>query len=195
MKYIDISKPIYSNMKGYATDPRVKIKAFKSLNKGSSCNLSIISLGTHTGTHIDAPRHIINKATTVDKISINKLICKVAVVSIDKMRVKEFCDNPKLREAKGILLKNGNSTASMDLKDACIILKNKFKLVGTEEMSIEASADKCHPVHKMLLSKGIVVVENLNLKKVKPGFYNLICLPLNIKNGDGAPARAILIDD
>ena len=195
MRYIDITKTISNKMKGYATDPIVKIKGFKSLKKGNSCNLSEMSLGTHAGTHIDAPRHIINKAATVDKIDINDLICKVAVVSIDRMRRKDFCNSVKGKGIKGILLKKGPSMAKLRLEDAKFLVKNQLKLIGTEEMSVEVSGNKKHPVHRLLLAKGVIIIESLDLKEAKQGYYKLICLPLKIKSGDGAPARAILLDD
>ncbi|MFA5068968.1 MAG: cyclase family protein [Candidatus Omnitrophota bacterium] len=195
MKYIDISRQLYNGMEVYPSDPGFSLRGHKSLKKGFSCNLCALSLGTHTGTHIDAPRHIIDGSDAVDKITFDKLICKALVTSIDDLDKTSLLDDAMSRNAKAILLKSGLKKASLNLKDADIIVKNGFSLVGTEEMSIEASDDKVHPAHRILLSRKIVIVENLVLKGVKKGFYRLICLPLRIRGGDGSPARAVLIDD
>ena len=195
MRYIDITKTISNRMKVYATDPVVKIKSFKSLKRGNSCNLFELSLGTHAGTHIDAPRHIINKAGTVDNIDLSSLMCDVVVADIDRMRRKDFYNIAKEKNIEGILLKNVGKKTALNLNDARIFTKNRFKIIGTEEASIEDPKDKKHSVHRILLSRGVVIIENLDLGKVKQGFYKLICLPLKIKNGDGAPVRAVLIDD
>lgn len=196
MKYIDISQVIYSGMKKYPSDPPVRVSPFKSLAKGNSCNLSTISCGSHSGTHIDAPRHVFKKKSTVDKIKIKDLICDVAVVDIKQLLKKSFkIKMKKNKNIKGVLLKSGMKKSGLTAREAKMLLEQKIKLVGTEGMSIEESNDSSHPVHRLLLKNDIIIVENLNLKKVKQGLYKLICLPLKIKRGDGAPCRAILMHD
>ena len=85
--------------------------------------------------------------------------------------------------------------AHLTVRDAGMLLKKKIRLVGTEAMSIEASEDKSHPAQRMLLKKGVSIIENLDLKKAKTGYYRFVCLPLRIKDGDGAPVRAVLMYD
>ena len=196
MKYIDISHTIYSGMKKYPSDPPVKVSLCKSLNNGNSCNLCTISCGSHSGTHVDAPRHVFKKKKTVDKIKIKDLMCDVAVVDIKQLLKKSFeIKIQKNKNIKGILLKSARNKNGLTIREAKMLLRQRINLVGTEEMSIEESKDSSHPVHRLLLKNGIIIVESLNLKKVKQGFYKLICLPLKIKKGDGAPCRAILTHD
>jgi len=195
MKYIDITKPIFSGMEKYPTDPDVKVSVFKALEKGDSCNLLSVSFGSHTGTHIDAPRHIFDDGGTVDEISMESLICRAAVTDMSALSEKDFFDRMSKEDVKGLLLRGTRDEDALTEEKAVLAVRSGIKIVGTERMSIETSSDKSHPVHQALLSKGVAIVENLVLKNVKEGFYNFICLPLKLKNADGAPVRAVLSYD
>ena len=174
-------------MPTYPTDPDVEITNFKSLAKGNSCNLTAIKFGTHSGTHVDAPKHIFNDGLGVDSLALQKLIVTCRVIDINKLKEPKIITKEMKEQA--ILLKNGN----LNLSQAQSLLNNKISCVGTNEQSIESGTDKSHPVHKLLLSNDVIIIENLNLEQVSPGVYQLICLPLKIKDCDGAPCRAILV--
>lgn len=191
MKYIDVSKMIFNGMKKYPSDPSVEVRLFKSLNRGDSCNLNKLIIGSHTGTHIDAPRHIFKKGCGVDSLVLRSLFCDVRVVDIKGLSGKKLLSKISSGSASGVILKNAKTGLSVD--GAGVLAAKNIRIVGTDQMSIENGHDRTHPVHRLLLSKGIVIVENLELKKVKPGIYRLLCLPLKIRNGDGAPARAVLM--
>jgi len=193
MEYIDVTQKIFPGMKRYPSDPEVTIKAFKSLKRGDSCNLLQLSLGSHSGTHIDAPKHVFDTGSAVDELNIDNLICKVAVVELRHLRGKKILNCLRRNKIKGLLIKR--KSAKLTLEDARILINNKISLVGTESLTIEEPEARSHPVHKLLLGKGIVIVENLSLRKVKPGCYGFICLPLKIAGADGAPVRAILTDN
>jgi len=193
-KYRDISKTIHAGMEKYPSDPKVSISSFKSLKKGNSCNLLELGLGSHTGTHIDASCHIFEGARSVDKIKVRDLICDVAVTTFKAFLKNAFFAKGS-KKVKGILFKSERKKTGLRIDEAERLVAKGIRLVGTEGMSIDDSVDKYHPVHRLLLKGEVVIIENLNLKKVKPGRYRLICLPLKIENGDGAPARAILAYD
>lgn len=193
MKYLDITQKISNRMKTYYSDPKVKIERCKSLWKGDSCNLYKLTLGTHSGTHIEAPYHMFKKGYTLDNIRIDDLICDVIVVKLKKSFNNEFVKKISRKDVKGVLFKKEKGISVLNAEKARILLKNKIKLVGTEGMTIESSSDKTHPVHRMLLRKRVIIIENINLNKAKEGYYKLIVLPLNIEKGDAAPARAILV--
>jgi len=190
--YIDITRTISSEMEVYPADPAVEISAFKSLDKGNSCNLSRLTMGSHTGTHIDAPRHILREGRTLDTIDIEDLICRVAVADKAIFADETFFDGLRDKGVKGILLKDSNGKEVITKEEACILVENNIRLIGTEAMSIEDSTDKSHPVHRLLLGAGVIIIEGLDLKDAKKGFYKLMCLPLKVKDGDGAPLRAVL---
>ena len=99
-KYIDITRTIAAGMKKYPSDPTVKICRFKSLRKGDSCNLNELTLGSHTGTHIDAPHHILEGKNTVDNIRIRDLICKVAVTNIKELSKRSFLKKLNRKKSK-----------------------------------------------------------------------------------------------
>ncbi len=195
MRYIDISRTINVDMEKYPSDPDIVIESVKSLEEGNSCNLKNISLGSHTGTHIDAPRHIYKKGRTIDKIDLRRLICDVFVTVIDDFPNTALLKGFKTKGIRGILFKRKKSFQGLAIDEAKLLVSNGIDLVGTEETSIEESRDKTHPVHRFLLSRDVIIVEGLYLKKVKQGYYKLLCLPLKIGEGDGAPSRAVLLDD
>jgi len=191
VKYIDISRRISPKMERYPSDPPVEISDFKSLKNGNSCNLLRLSFGSHTGTHIDAPKHIIDSGRSVDEINLDRFSGRVRVENISK------CSNKKdisgiLKKCKGILFKVSKRKKVITKEDAKLLVKNGAKIIGTEGLSIEDTSCKSHPVHQLLLKNGVIIIENLDLQKVKNGYYNLISFPLKIKKGDGAPVRAVL---
>lgn len=194
MRYIDITRTISSGMKKYPTDPAIEIRPFKSLRKGNSCNLLKLAFGTHTASHIDAPRHISDKGRGVDAIGFDKLICDV-IVGVKEYFFKIAHDRKKMNGIKGVILKGAGKAAYLTATEASLLLRHNIRFIGTGNLSIEDASDRKHPVHRILLEKGAVIAENLKLAGVKTGRYKLICLPLKIKDGDGAPVRAVLIDD
>jgi arylformamidase len=204
MKIYDVSVPISSEMPVYPGDPGIKIELRESIAKGSVCNVSSISLGSHTGTHIDPPYHFIESGIKVDQIPLNLLIGRTHVVEttsakIDKSILKEIDLSNTIR----LIFKTRNSyiwSSNKFVEDyvyltpdaAEILVESGIKLVGIDYLSIEQYGSTNYQTHKTLLGNGVVIVEGLNLAEVDPGDYEMICLPLKIKDADGAPARVIL---
>ncbi len=189
-------------------DPKVSITSVATVAK-DGVSLSNISLGSHTGTHIDAPSHFLAGADTLDKIPLEKLIGKCRVVDLTTLNHEEIqvADLVEKSITKGdrILFKTGNfrlltnpifpkTYISLSLAAAEFLVQKEVLLVGTDFLSIEKKGNPGHPVHKVLLSQRIVNVEGLNLEDVPAGEYQMICLPLNIIGVDGAPARVILVE-
>lgn len=200
-KFIDISMPIEEGMVVWPGD----IHFVRKELRGTSVN-SNLTISTHTGTHIDAPKHFLFNNNSVDKISLDKLVGKVRVVEISK-NVKKFIeikDLPKnIRPREKILFKTRNSLllrkkqfdtdyVSLSLPAAKVLATAKIDLVGIDYYGIEAKSAPGHPVHKTLLRAGIAIVEGVDLAKVKHGIYHLTVLPLKLVGADGSPARAIL---
>lgn len=201
-KIIDISLPIYEGMAIYPNNPPVKIKPLKT----PTTNISEITLGSHTGTHIDVPRHISEKGIGVDKIKLNQLIgparvldmthCKTAI-TLNDLRKKG------IKQGERILVKTRNSKRGLkkfypdyvylDGEAAEYIAKQKITLFGIDSLSIKQKGNPDSRPHTELLKNNIIIIEGLNLRKVIPGIYNLFCLPLNLVGLDGSPARVILI--
>jgi len=210
MPIYDITVPLTNEMVTYPGDAGVEIVEWSSLASGDSANVTQLSFGAHTGTHVDAPAHFIEGAAKSEMLPLDTLIGKTRVIevpesfhSIDKSFVSEHCDAGMRR----FLFKTRNSKfwssdsygfredfTYLELSAAEYLIDQGVQLVGIDYLSIEQFGQKQHPTHLVLLSHGVVIVEGLNLSDVPAGIYELICLPLRIRSGkgDGAPARAIL---
>ena len=208
MKTYDISVPIRFNMPVYEGDPGVKIDAWSALAKGDSSNVSMLSFGAHTGTHVDAPAHFIDGgARKIDALSLEVLIGPARVIRVaDEIGEidPEFIRRCELKGVERLLFHTRNSGFWNEgfrkdfthlLPEAAQLLVDQgIKLVGTDYLSIEKFHSGHHQTHLTLLSNDVVIVEGLNLSDVPEGDYELICLPLKIAEGagDGAPARVVL---
>ena len=208
MRFYDVTVPLSNELPTYAGDPGIEIRDWKSLAKGDSANLSVINFGAHTGTHVDAPAHFIAGAAKVESLPLDSLIGECVVIEvpeenlvIDEAFVTAHVPVGSIR----VLFKTRNSEfwkttqfhtdfTYLDLGAATWLSDQGAKLVGIDYLSIERFKSPGHEVHHALLSKGIVILEGLNLTGVPPGRYELICLPLRLRSslGDGAPARAVL---
>jgi arylformamidase len=206
MRLYDISVPIYNGMPVFPGDPAPDIKKELTL-PADPFNVSIMYLGTHTGTHIDPPIHFIENGYTVDRIPLDHLYGKCDVVDLTYVRDAITADDLKksLHDEKILLFKTRNSELWKDpafRKDYVYldesagkwIVENGIKTVGIDYLSV-GSFDSGEELHRILLRGEVTAIEGLNLTGIEPGKYTLACLPLKIKDGDGAPARAILIRD
>ena len=208
MKIYDITVPISPATPIYKGDPGVEINSFKTIAAGSSANVSQISFGVHTGTHVDAPNHFIDGAKRVHELDPNKLIgpCRVIQVPDDVMAIQPEHVGDIIGVTR-VLFKTRNSTfwATPELgfrtdftyitpNTARLLVDNSIVLVGIDYLSIEKSGSPGHPVHITLLEKEVVILEGVDLREVLPGDYDLICMPLKYigGGGDGAPARTML---
>ena len=207
MPIYDVTVPIRSGMPIYEGDPPVKIEAASSLASGDSANVSFLHLGAHTGTHVDAPAHFIEGAAKIDSLSLDILIGPARLIHVAEDRTEidsEFLSSCDLENVERIIFRTRNSgfwesgfrkDFTHLLPEAAEMLVNRgVKLVGTDYLSIEKFHSGHHHTHIALLSRGVVIVEGLNLSAVPAGDYELICLPLKIAEGagDGAPARVVL---
>lgn len=208
MKIYDITVPIRAGMPVYEGDPGVKVEAWSAFAKGDSSNVSMLNFGAHTGTHVDAPAHFIEGANTIDKLPLETLIGAARVLRVpdDVMEINsDFLASCELNGVERVIFHTRNSTfwdgegfrkdfTHLLPEAAELLVNNGIKLVGTDYLSIEKFHSGHHRTHLTLLSRGVVIVEGLNLSDVPAGDYELICLPLRIADGvgDGAPARVVL---
>jgi arylformamidase len=202
----DISVPIVDGGVVYPGDPRIRIRAHSSIEQGDLANVSALELGSHTATHIDAPRHFFAHGSAVDAIPLERLIGPavvlhfppgVAAIGERELRAR------RLGNARRVLCRTRNSSewkhprftpeyVHLAPDGAEYLIRQGVELVGVDYLSIERFNSEDHPVHRMLLERNVVIVEGLDLSAVAEGEYQLICLPLRLAGLDGAPARAIL---
>ncbi len=204
MAYIDISLPLHNQTVVWHGDPAVNIQT--DAPGIDDVILSKLNLGSHTGTHVDAPRHFLPRGKTVDQIPVERFIGPCSVVTI-KTAAPEITlgdlKQSEIRPQSRILFKTKNSRllesgkftesyTSLSLEAAEFLADREIWLVGIDYLSIEKFHNPGHPVHKTLLKKEVVILEGLYLEHVTAGNYELYCLPLSLHGLEGAPCRAIL---
>ena len=211
MPIYDISVPLCAELPTYRGDPIIEISDALRLAKGDPANVSLLSFGAHTGTHVDAPAHFIEGAKKVELLALDVLLGEAEVIEVPsdvRVITEEFVETRSTR----VLFKTRNSTfwgegfksnsktdfrtdfTHLDLPAARKLIENGVKLVGIDYLSIEKFGSEEHEVHRALLAHEVIILEGLNLTDVPAGKYELICLPLRLRSnlGDGAPARAVL---
>jgi arylformamidase len=202
---IDISLPITSGMPVWPGDPRPALKAVSTLET-AGFQVSQLTLGTHTGTHLDAPRHFIPEGRTIDRLDLRTLIGRCRVIEVARAEghiAREDLQGFDLHPGERVLLKTRNSLhpgrrsmasdlASLQPAAADYLCEQGVALVGIDAPSIDAENAGDFPCHRRLLGADILVVENLVLAGVRPGIYGLIAVPLNLVGADGCPIRALL---
>ena len=207
-KIYDVSVPIRTGGLTYPGNPDIHVELQQAIARGASSNVSLLNFGSHTGTHVDAPRHVFDGGRTVDQIDIDKLVGPALVIEMDDgvMAVgrAELASHP-LNGVKRLLLKTRNSKyltqdphfhqdyTYLAPDGAAYLVEAGVQLVGIDYLSIEQFHSGHHMTHRTLLEKDVVIVEGVNLDAVPPGSYDLICLPLRLEGCDGAPARALLV--
>jgi len=190
----------------YPGNPEIQIELQQDMAKGGSSNVSLVAIGSHTGTHVDAPKHMILDGSGVDAIPLDALIGPAIVVAFDDtvMAVTEaYLRSQPIAGHQRVLLKTRNSQFIRErdfhrdytylAPDGAEYLASLgVRLVGIDYLSIEQFHSGHHRTHKTLLSRGIVIVEGLDLSEPAPGTYELYCLPVLLAGIDGAPSRAVL---
>ena len=205
MEILDISVPIRPGMVTYEGDPEVRLERAVSIADGAAANISRLDFGVHTGTHVDAPLHFIDGAAGAETLPLDVLVGDARVV--DATEVTGALDEDALRglglpqHAERLIFKTQNSRlweldefshdfVRLSGDGARYLLGLGVRLVGIDYLSV---GDE--DAHRELLGAGVVPVEGLDLRRVEPGIYRLVCLPLRLVGSDGAPARAVLIRD
>lgn len=208
MKIIDVSLSISHTTPTYPGDPEPMIKRVFDIDKGDAANVSKIALSSHVATHIDAPLHFLKDGVSVDELPLETFIGRVKVFEMleEDVITRALLEKKNIEYGDRIFLKTKNSEylkqdefykdfvflspdAALYLVDKCV------RIVGIDYLSIEKYNSEDYAVHKILLKNNIIIVEGLDLKDVDEGEYKYVCLPLKIKNCDGAPARVILIEE
>jgi arylformamidase len=209
-KIYDVSVPIRDGGLVYPGNPEIHISLQQSLALGAGANVSNVSFGSHTGTHVDAEHHFFEQGKGVDQIPLETLMGPAIVLEYgpDTAAVtRADLERHDLAGAERVLLKTRNSTyltqdptfhkdyTYLAPDGAEYLVGLGVQLVGIDYLSIEQFHSGHHRTHLTLLGAHVVIVEGLNLVDVAPGRYNFYCLPIKLAGCDGAPARAVLVSD
>ena len=194
MKLYDISQEVFS-CAVYPGDPAPKREVLKSLEGGDAYNLTAFSMCAHNGTHIDAPKHFINGGKAVDEMSPEQTVGLAYVTHFNGILTRadavELLKKAKEAsvEAQKRLLIGGDAVISLEA--AKVFASSDILLIGNDSQTV-GPPDAPMEVHKVLLGKGIALLEGLRLDGVEDGVYMLFAAPVNLAGADGAPCRAIL---
>lgn len=206
MKVVDISVPNGPGQHVYPGDPEPRVDAVRTIGGGDVCNLSLLTMGSHTGTHVDAPYHFLADGPKLGEVPLDRMVGEALVLdlrgrpAVDRAALAGgaikagdivlcLTDNSRRWEKPGFQ----RDFTYLTEDAATFLVAAGVRAIGMDYLSIEKFGSPDFPVHKILLGAGVFVIEGLDLRQVAPGRYTLVCLPLKFPTLDGAPARAILL--
>lgn len=205
---IDVSWPLVPGMAIYPGNPGFKTELVQDIQKGDSANVSRIVMGSHTGTHIDAPAHFVSGGRTVGQLSLSEMNGDALVVDATGQKDIDvsFLTEKNIEDAGIILFKTSSSVryagknvldgyTTLTYEAAEYLVKLGVRMVGIDYMTIERPRNTRvtgRSVHRTLLGNDVLILESLKLDSVMEGKYRLHCFPLNLVGADGSPVRAVL---
>lgn len=204
--WIDVSVTLRAGMVSWPGDPPLQISHTLDIKQGDNCTVSLLEMGAHTGTHMDAPAHFIRSGIGIDEMppSAGMGMARVIAISDQESIKTDELEQYSIRRGERILFKTRNSDhcwetdrfvedfVYISVPAARYLAERQVKLVGVDYLSVGGFHADGVEIHQALLNAGIWIIEGLDLKRVQPGKVQLICLPIKIAGGDGAPARALV---
>ncbi|MDO5377147.1 MAG: cyclase family protein [Clostridia bacterium] len=206
MKIIDISQKLCPEMAVYPGDPRFQSKTVCSFKQGSMCEVSELTIGSHCGTHIDAPLHMIPGGGDIETLPLDCFVGACRILTIPAAIISEkMLEEFDIKEGERILFrtdpegkaqqKGRFNPAVLSLRAAQLLASKRVRLVGIDSPTVE-NMELCDgEVHRTLLGAGVAVLEGICLQGVAKERYLLSALPLRLAGENGAPCRAVLIDE
>ena len=215
MKVIDLTLTISDKIPIFPGSPQPNFIPWENI-KEDGYNLELLFLSSHTGTHMDAPHHFLEKGAKIHEISLEKLVSEAALIkskksgceSITKTDIQNFeKKHGKIERSSSVIFSTGwqrnlqkkyyfTKNPGLSVSAAKYLASKKISLVGIDSPSIDLGTDSKFSVHQIFAKKGILIVENLaNLEKIKSSKFHLVVLPLKLKNATGSPVRAVAFVD
>jgi kynurenine formamidase len=212
VKIIDLTQDIHDGMPVYPGDPQPAIRRALT-HEADYCHVDELRLGSHTGTHIDAPFHFLKGGQTIDAIPVGRFVGAGVLINASAKRAMEPIGEPDLEPACGLIHEGDFVLLRTDWDrffgtpeylrhpflsagGARLLTGLGVSLIGIDAMSIDPSAADAlsanYPAHDILLGAGVLIVENLcNLKRVPAPRGLFSFLPLKLRGSDGSPVRAV----
>ena len=204
-RLVEVSVLLKPGVPSYPGNPEFELQPIKRIADGGSSNVSRLVLGTHTGTHVDAPKHFFDGGAGVDALALDLLIGRCRIIDLLHRGgiTEDHLAAAGLREDLRVLLRTPNSAlwnsdgfhedyTYLTEGGARYLVEQGVKVVGVDYLSVEQFHKAGAPAHHVLLGAGVIVIEGLNLSDAEAGQYEMYCLPLRIEGADGAPARVVL---
>ncbi len=204
--WIDVSVTLRTGMVTWPGDPPAHFSHALSIERGDPCTVSLLEMGAHSGTHMDAPAHFVAGGAGIDTMPLDAAIGPARVIAIEdpeSIKVDELAQHA-IQTGERVLFKTRNSDRAWEADPfhedfvylsapaAQYLVDRGVRLVGIDYLSVGGFEADGVETHQALLSAGIWVIEGLYLGQVRPGQVELICLPIKIAGGDGAPSRALV---
>lgn len=196
MNIYDISQEVFG-CKVFPGDPSPEKNSIMKISSGDVCNLTEFKMCAHNGTHVDAPCHFIEGEETIDQVPLDKFVGRAYVAERDGflgrkeaigiLEEARKCDP----ESSEMILVKGDATVTADAAE--VFAEAKLKLFGNESQTV-GPEDAPMAVHLIMLGAKIVLLEGIRLADVPAGSYLLDAAPINLGGSDGAPCRAVLIE-
>ena len=211
MKVIDLTLTVSNKIPTFPGSPQPNFIPWENI-KEDGYNLELLFLSSHTGTHMDAPHHFLEKGTKIHEISLKKLVSEAALIkskkkageSVTKTDIQKFeKKHGKIEGFSSVIFLTGwqrnlqkkyyfTKNPGLSVSAAKYLASKKISLVGIDSPSIDLGTDSKFSVHQIFAKKGILIVENLaNLEKIKASKFHLVVLPLKLKDATGSPVRAV----
>jgi arylformamidase len=204
----DISVPNHPGMLHYGRKPEKTM--VESIANGDPGNVSRWLIGSHTGTHVDAPAHFVEGAATIEDVPLETLVGPALVLDLTSVTSSEIGPEDLiaagLDDSERVLLKTPNSTGALreaekspwvGLSEAAaeLLVERGVRLVGIDYLTIDAPAGEVDwPVHHVLCGAGVAILEVIDLSDIAPGRYTLAALPIKLVGSEAAPARTVLLE-
>lgn len=204
MKIYDISQTLRNGIAVWPGDPEFRHRRAIRIAEGASSNVSAVDMCVHTGTHVDAPLHLDDAGYDIVCAPLDRFIGPARVLAIPAEKFIRASDLSGLdwTNVERVLFKTRSSNPSEQRFDgnyiyigddaARFLAEKGILLVGTDAPSVDDFASTDLQSHRILLQRGIVILESARLEHVPPGDYELVCFPLKLADSDGSPVRAIL---
>lgn len=208
---IDLTREVRSDTKVFPGSPSPKFITWTKMDVHGYYS-EVIFMSTHTGTHMDAPSHFVNNVLSIDKITVNRFLSNAVLIKMRKgpnqliTRGDIVSSNARINHGDTIVFSTSwenevdndhyfSHNPGLGEDAAIYLIDKKVNAVCIDSPSIDRGSDNNFPVHKILLSKEILVVENLcNLDKLSSQYFKIIMLPLNLSGASGSPIRAIAVE-
>jgi len=197
--YLDLSAPLTEKTPVYPGDPQTVIKSAGVLERDGYVD-HVITMGNHTGTHIDAPGHMVAAGRTLDQISLDQFIGRGCLINVIAGFTLEGVQRAGIQQGDIVLFHTGMSALYHDpiyfkaypvMSEAIArhLIERKVKVVGVDAGSVDGAEG--FPIHKLLLNNDILIIENLmNLEQLMGKGFKVFALPVKLQV-DAAPARVI----
>jgi arylformamidase len=211
MKIHDITMDVEPGMLYWHEGKAPEVTTVFSIADGAPSNVTRWLIGSHTGTHIDAPRHFIEDGATVEQLPLEMFVGRTRVMDLthigDRTITAEDIQSKGLDGVTRVLFRTTNSDKRITKKEfskdwvgvapcaAQLLVDAGVQLVGIDYVTVEAPEHSVEwPTHHILCGNNVIILEGAKVGEIPDGEYFMCCLPMRLKGSEGAATRTILIE-